>query len=284
MKIKMAPFDYINYFILGIFCFLTLYPFWYILIISFSTTKVYYSDWLHIIPKSFSLDAYKYNFQNNQVFLSFLTSVVVTVSGTIISILLTSMTAHFLAKKDIKGRNFIFILFIISMFIHGGLIPSYVLITKLGMRNTIFALFIPLSINNYFLILTKNYFSKMSPSLEESARLDGANELIILFRIIIPVAKPMIATIALYYAVQFWNDWFSPMLYLSNQKMYPLSLYLRGLISAATSSIDTGDYTSGSPATIRAAVIIITITPIICVYPFLQKHFVKGIMLGAVKE
>ncbi len=281
---RTGLFDIVNYACLTIVAFVTLYPFWNIMIVSFATPAAYYAGRYNIIPRSFTLDAYIYNFSNPQVFLSFLTSITVTVLGTTLSLLITSMTAWVLSKRRLAGRNVLFFLFVLTMFINGGLIPFYVLISKLGMRNTLFVLFIPQTINMFFLILTKNYFVTMPVSLEESAKLDGANDFVILFRIILPIAKPIVATISLFYAAQFWNDWFTPMIFLSRIDLYPLSLYLKNLLGEATSAIDQGVITVSTPATVRASVIMITITPIILVYPFLQKHFVKGVLLGAVKE
>ena len=281
---RFTVFDYVNYAILVAFCFSTFYPFWHVLVISFATPQMYYLDRFHLIPRSFTLEAYQYNFAEPQVFRSFFTSIRVTVSGTSLAMFVTICTGYFLSKREIRGRNLIFFFFVLTMFIQGGIIPRYVLIAQLGMRNTLFALFVPLAINMYFLILAKNYFITMPKSLEESARLDGANDLVVLFRIVVPTSMPIIATLSLFYAVQFWNDWFSPMIYLSDRSKAPLSLYLRGLIATATSAIDQGDYTQHTPATIRAAVIIITMTPIILVYPFLQKYFVKGILVGAIRE
>lgn len=281
---RTGLFDVANYMFLLIVAFLTLYPFWNILIVSFATPSAYYAGRYNIIPRSFTLEAYIYNFSNPQVFLSLLISLTVTVAGTSLSLLITSMTAWVLSKPRLKGRNLLFFLFVLTMFINGGLIPFYVLISKLGMRNTLFVLFIPQTINMFFLILTKNYFVTMPLSLEESAKLDGANDFVILFRIILPIAKPIVATISLFYAVQFWNDWFTPMIFLNRIDLYPLSLYLKNLLSEATSAIDQGVVNVSTPATVRASVIMITITPIILVYPFLQKHFVKGVLLGAVKE
>jgi putative aldouronate transport system permease protein len=271
---------------LAVVCFLTFYPFWNQLVISFSSTEAYYRDWYHIVPKSFSLEAYRYNLQNPQVFRSFYISVIVTASGTVLSLLITAMTAFFLSKSFLPGRNMIFILFVLTMFLQGGLIPFYVLVTQLGLRNSLLALIMPYLLNVYFIILMKNYFQSLPHSLEESATIDGANDFLILFSIIIPVSKPIMATITLFYAVFYWNGWFPAMLFINQPSKYPLALYLRGIIAQAVSSIDTptAAIEVQIPATVRASVMMITILPIICVYPFLQKHFVKGIMLGAVKS
>jgi len=281
---KIDAFDILNYLLLLIFAFTTLYPFWNILVISFSTDEAYFSDWYHIIPKSFTVDAYMRNFREARVIRALFVSVIVTVSGTALTVTLTSMAAFFLSKPYLRLRRPLFILFVITMFFNGGLIPLYVLMRQLGLRDTLPSLFLPTLMSMYFLILTKNYFADMPESLEESAKIDGANAFTILFRIILPSAKPIIFTITLFYAVQFWNDWFNALLYLTDRKLYPLSFYLREVISSAATQDVAAIVNLQAPATIQASAIIITVFPIVLVYPFIQKHFVKGIMLGSTKE
>lgn len=286
MRTHTTWFDVANTLVLLLVCFLTFYPFWQQLVISFSTSEAYFKDWFHIVPRSFTLHAYRYNFQNPQVFLSFVNSVLVSAAGTVMAMLLTTSAGYFLSKNRVRGRNLLFVIFILTMFIDGGLVPRYILVTRtLGMRNSLLALFIPSALNVYFIVLMKNYFQHMPESLEESAKIDGANDLVVLARIVVPTSRPIIATISLFYAVGFWNDWFHGMIFLSQRTLFPLSLYLRDVISAATSTIAvTGGIETEVPATVRGAIIMITIVPIVCVYPFLQRHFIKGIMLGATKE
>lgn len=284
MKTRVYFFDIFNYAFLALICFATFYPFWNQLVISFATAEAYYSDWFHLYPRSFTLEAYAYNLSNPQVFRSFAISVFVTVSGTLLSMFLTTTAAYFLSKERVRGRTLFFSLFILTLFLNGGLIPTYMLVTRLGMRNSLLALIVPNALNVYHMVLMKNYFITMPPSLEESARLDGASELTVLARIVLPVSAPIIATISLFYSVAYWNDWFQGMIYLGNRKLYPLALYLQGLLSQKSSiELPTGADV-GTPATVQAAIIMITIVPIICVYPFLQKHFVKGALVGAVKQ
>jgi putative aldouronate transport system permease protein len=173
---------------------------------------------------------------------------------------------------------------LITFFFDGGLVPNFVLIRQLGMRNSLLAVMLPFTINPFYLILMKNYFANRSQEIEEAAKIDGAGEFGILFRIIVPTSKPILATIGLFYAVFYWNDWFWPMIYIADRELFPMALFLRNLISQASSQgVDPGMYTQ-NPATIRAAAIVITIVPIIVVYPFLQRYFVHGIMLGSSKE
>ncbi len=281
---KFDAIDAAIYLVLFVFAFSTLYPFWNIFVISVSTDEEYFKDWYHIIPKSFTVDAYVHNLKEVRVVRAFFVSVAVTMLGTFGAVAVTSMAAYALSKSYLRLRKVLFLFFVITMFFSGGLIPTYVLVAKIGLRDRIPVLFLPTLMNMYFLILTKNYFSDMPGSLEESARIDGANDFVILFRIIIPSAKPIVYTITLFYAVQFWNDWFNALLYISRQRLYPLSFYLREIISAAVTQEVAAVTELRIPATIRASAIIITVLPIMLVYPFVQKHFVKGILLGSTKE
>jgi len=276
--------DILIYTSLALFCFLTLYPFWSILVISFSTPEAYYGNQYHLIPTSFSLDAYAFNLSNPQLLRSLVISIIVTVVGTANSMFWTIIAAYFFAQRGLVLVKVIFAMFLITMFFDGGLIPNFVLIRQLGLRNSLLSIILPFTINTYFLILMRNYFASMPKSIEEAAYIDGANTFTILFRIVVPSAKPILATIGLFYAVRYWNDWFWPLIYLSDQSLFPLALYLRNLVSQSTALVDTGVVSSQNPATIRAAAIVITILPIILVYPFVQKYFVQGIMLGSSKE
>lgn len=275
--------DAVIYSALILLAFSTLYPFWNIFVISISTQEAYFRDWYHIVPRSFTLGAYIHNLQEARVVRALLMSFVVTGSGTLLAVTVTSMAGYALSKPYLRLRGFLFVMFVIVMFFDGGLIPLYVLIAKSGLRDTVPVLFLPTLLNVFFLILAKNYFTEMPQSLEESARIDGANDFVILFRIIVPSAKPIIYTITLFYAVQFWNDWFNALLYITNQKLYPLAYYLREIVASAVNQDVAAGAGAGLPATIRASAIVITIVPIVMFYPFVQKHFVKGIMLGAMK-
>lgn len=276
-------FDYINYLLLGILTLVTLYPFWYVLVISLSSEEGFYKDIYHIIPNSFSLETYQYALTNAQIFRSLGVSVTVTLLGVIISLILTAMGAYVLSKKHLKGRKFFFIFMIFTMFFNGGIVPLYILVNSLQMRDSIWALILPMAINTFNLILMMNYFSSLPESLEESAKLDGCNDFQILFKIILPSSKPIVMTIILFYAVFYWNDWFMAMLFISDQKMYPLSLFLRNMILSSQNFMSTG-LARQVPEMLKATIIIISVIPVLIFYPFVQKHFVQGIMLGSVKE
>jgi putative aldouronate transport system permease protein len=280
---RANAFDVLNTLLLVLLALVTLYPFWNVLVVSFSTDEAYFRDWYHVVPRSFSLKSYTYNFGNIRTVRAFGVSVFITVTGTIAAVTITSMAAFVLSKTFLRLRKPLFMLFITTMFFHGGLIPLWLVVDRLGMRNTLFALFVPTLLSTYYLILMKNYFTDMPESMEESARIDGANDFTILFRIVMPSAKPIVVTISLFYAVQFWNDWYNSLIYLTRRELYPLSYYLRELISSDIVGDTLNVMQVQVPAMIRAAAIVITILPIMLVYPFIQKHFVKGILLGSTK-
>jgi putative aldouronate transport system permease protein len=282
---RFAPVDIILYILLGLFCFMTIYPFWSIIVISFSDSQAYFANTYHIIPNSFSLEAYRFNFNNPHLMRSLFNSIFVTVVGTTNSLIWTTITAYFLSKKRLAFVTTISILFLITLFFDGGLVPNFVLIRQLGLRNNLLAIILPFTIHPFFLILTISYFASRNQEIEEAAVMDGAGPLSVLFRIVVPTSKPILATISLFYAVQYWNDWFWPMIYLTDRNLFPLALFLRNVISQSTSvTIDPGIAGNQNPATIRAATIVLAILPIILVYPFVQQYFVHGIMLGSSKE
>ena len=278
----MTVFDLINYTILFIFTLLTLYPFWYTLVVATSSSEGFFSSFYHVIPNSFSLESFAAALKLPAIYTSFGISIFITVCGTVLSLFLTSMGAYVLSKGDLEGRNFMFRMIIFTMFFSGGLVPFYILLTQMGFRNNILVLFVPSALNTFNMILMKNYFATSVPqSLEDSARIDGLNDIQILFRIVLPTSMPIVATISLFYAVSLWNNWFMAMLFISDNKLLPIAMVLRNLVLSARSLYVPPTVI---PQMVKAAAIIISITPIIMVYPFVQKHFVKGIMLGAIKE
>jgi putative aldouronate transport system permease protein len=286
MKQRWSIFDFVNAFIMIVLGFITVYPFWYLLVVSFSTEEAYYSDPLHLIFRSFNLDAYTYVLGNPTMFRSILISVGVMAVGTISSIVITSMAAYALSKRHLRGSNFFQIMIIITMFFHGGTISTYTMVSKMGLRNNLMVLVLLSLFNTYNLILMRNYFKNAVPeSIEEAARIDGCNDFGVLFRIIIPVSKPIIATISLFYAVQYLNDWFTPMMYITRPKLFPLVTVIRNIITASSGVSELpGVAMRNQPDIIKAAALMVSIIPILSAYPFIQRYFVQGIMLGSVKE
>ena len=286
MKNKVNFFDVINVVLIALDVLLIFIPMWYIFVISTSTYSAYINDPYHLIPMSFTLQEYKRAFLNSRdMLLSLWVTIEVTVLGTLISMLLTIMGGYALSKDGLPGRNIIFRLFIFTMFFSGGLVPGYILVRGLHLDNTIWALTLPMAISTYNLILMKNYFTSINPSLEEAAKIDGYNDIQILLKIVLPMSKPVIAAISLFYAVTYWNDYFSAILYSSKEELIPFQIYLRNLIIVNAAANKVGISTGPSAyEQFKMAVVIIGIVPIVLVYPFVQKYFTKGIILGAVKE
>ena len=232
-----------------------------------------------------NLNSYQYVVHSKQFITSLGVSVFVTLAGTLISILLTVLAAYPLTKKDMPLGSLISLLYIITMFFGGGMIPTYLFYKQIGLYDNIWVLILPTAISPFNMILMRNFFESISPTLEESAKMDGASNLRILFQIILPLSKAAIATIGLFYAVSYWNSFFNALLFTGKRSLMPLQLYLRNLIMSTTDLADS-DWEARakvSQESIRAATIIAAMVPILMVYPFLQKYFVKGVMIGAVK-
>lgn len=286
IRSKLNWFDIINALLIFLVALLIFIPMWYIFVISTSTYAAYIRDPYHLIPTSFTLQEYQRALlKSREMMLSLWVSVKVTAVGTLISMLLTTIGGYALSKDSLPGRALIFRLLIITMFFSGGLVPGYILVKGLHMENTIWALTIPGAVSTYNLILMKNFFTSINPSMEEAAKIDGYNDLQILFKIVLPMSTPVLAAISLFYAVGYWNDYFGALLYSSSANLMPFQIYLRNLIivnaAAAKAGVDTGP---SAYEQFKMAVIIVGIIPVVVIYPFVQKYFTQGIMLGAVKE
>ena len=244
---------------------------------------------MFLIPQTWSVDAYRYIFASSKLIRAFGNSVFITFFGTLINLLFTVTMAYPLSKKFLRGRTPILNLIIISMFFSGGMIPGFVVVSSwLKMRGTYWALLLPGAISAYNMMIVKNFFQGIPAELEESAALDGCNDLGILGKIVLPLSLPVLATFGLFYAVGHWNSYFSAMIYLTDEKMYPLQLILRNIIvtaeaSASDMSLMDPNFVEPPKQSIKMAVIVVATVPIMCIYPFLQKYFVKGVMVGALK-
>lgn len=280
---KFGVADVIIYVVIALLIIITIYPIWYTIVVSFSTETAYYSDPMHIIPRSFTLSTYDYVLHSPEIIRSFFVSVVVTVLGIILSMILSCMAAYVLSRKNLPGRKGMFMFVLLTMYLSGGITPWYIVVKSLGLYNTIFAFFIPTAINTFNVILIKNYFESLPDSINESAEIDGANDFVILAKIMIPVSLPIVATVILFYAVFFWNDWFSANMFTNKIDLYPMALVLKNMITSNANYMAAG-LERKLPNMIKSAVIILNILPIMMVYPFVQKYFVHGIMLGSVKE
>lgn len=275
--------DFAIYAVTAFLVLVTVYPIWYTVVVSFSTEAGYYGDPLHIIPRSFSLSTYEYVLHSPEIVRSFFVSVAVTGLGVALSMLLSCTAAYVLSRKDLPGRKGMFLFVLVTMYLSGGVTPWYIVVKSLGLYNTIFAFFVPTAINTFNLILIKNYFESLPDSLTESAEIDGAGDPVILARIILPVSLPILATVVLFYAVFFWNDWFAANMFTNKQALYPMALVLKNMVTANANYMAAG-LERKLPNMIKSAVIVVNIVPIMLVYPFVQKYFVHGIMLGSVKE
>jgi putative aldouronate transport system permease protein len=264
----------------------TLYPFLNIVARSVSDQAAIIAGRVNLLPRGFNLTAYRLVMKDPLFWTNYRNTVVYTVAGTVISIVLTTTYAYVLSKKQLRGRGALIGIAVFTMFFTGGLIPNYVLISGLGLRNTIWAIVLPNAINVFNLLVMKAFFESLPTDLEEAAAVDGLSTYGILLRIVLPLSKAVIATMVLFYAVSFWNSWFSAFLYMDRQELFPVTVYLRNLIAGANSAEAMGGSANDlvqSSATIQSVTIVLTVLPILSVYPFIQRYFVSGVMLGAVK-
>lgn len=281
-------FNVINILVLGVIALLCLYPFIYILSISLSSAKEASRDGLHLFPAEISLMSYRMVLADPNILTGYTNTLIRTALGTFLTVMATCVAAYPLSRREMPHRSLLIFLIVFTMLFNGGMVPGYLLIKNLGLINTVWVLVIPGMLSAFNIIIMKNYFQSLPESLTESARIDGASEWRILFQIYIPLSKPVLATVALWSAVGHWNSWFDALLFITEDRKQVLQIFLqRIVIESSTQMMELGitdaqmEFTG---ETIKAATIIITILPIILVYPFIQKYFVKGIMLGGVKE
>nr|WP_206210558.1 carbohydrate ABC transporter permease [Streptomyces sp. SID10362] len=264
----------------------TLYPFLNIVARSFSGERQIRAGEVTLWPKGFNLTTYKIVFQDGTFWRNYGNTVFYTVVSTSVAMVLTTCYAYVLSKKNLKGRSVLVGIAVFTMFFSGGLIPTYVLVTSLDLKNTVWALALPNAISVFNLLVMKAFFESLPDELEEAAQIDGLNTYGILFRIVLPLSKAVVATMVLFYSVSFWNSWFGAFLYMDRIELMPVTVYLRNLIAGATGGTGAGAGTeqlTQVAANIQAVTIVLTALPILCVYPFVQRYFVSGVMLGAVK-
>lgn len=282
-------FDAFNYTFLLLFAISCVYPFINVLSISFSTPSAANAYGLKLWPKETTLEGYRAVFENKYIWIGYGNTIFRTIVGTFLNIVFSVMCAYPLSKRYLPNRNLFTFIFIFTIFFSGGLIPNYLLIKELGLLNSRWALILPILINAYTMIIVRNFFMSLPEEIEESAKIDGANDFRILFSIVLPVSMPIIATIGLWYAVAHWNAWFDALLYISDPNKTVLNTVLRKIVIEGSSqfqSFDTYDpakQNSVTPDIIKAATIMVATFPILCVYPFIQKYFVKGVMVGSLK-
>lgn len=276
-------FDILNTIIMLLIGLIMLYPFWYILVGSVSSVEHIYSGRFLLWPDEFRTDAYTFMLKNKNVAASFLNSLFVTSIGTIISMTLSYMGAYVLSKRYLPARKILTIFLVFTMLFSGGLIPLYLLVNKIGLINRIWALILPTCLSTYYIIIMRNFLMTIPETLEEAAEIDGAGQLKIMMRIYLPLSAPILATVILFYAVGYWNSFFYATIFLNDSQYWTLQVLLRELVLMSNAA--ALDSASGTVLTENAkmALIIITSVPIIIVYPFLQRYFVKGMVMGSVK-
>lgn len=265
-----------------------LYPFVNIVAQSFSGEAYINAGQVNVVPRGFNLETYQLVMSDRLFWVNYRNTVVYTVVATAISIVLTTTFAYAISKRALRGRNVLIGIAVFTMFFNGGLIPNYVLINALGFTNTIWAIVVPNAISVFNLLVMKSFFENLPTELEEAAAIDGLSTYGTLLRIVLPLSKAVIATMVLFYAVFFWNSWFSAFLYLDRAEMFPVTMYLRNLIAGATTATSVGGGSSENvtqiASNIQSVTMVLTVLPIVLLYPFVQKYFVSGVMLGAVKQ
>jgi len=283
-------FDVSNYIILGIVLIVTAYPLIYILSSSFSGYDALMKGKVVLWPVDLSLAGYKAIFSDYSVIRSFLNSVFIVVVGTVLNVFLTIICAYPLSRQDFFGRNILMFIFSFTMYFNGGMIPTFLLVKNLGLYNSRWSLILPGAIAVYNMIITRTYFQHNLPGeFWESAKIEGCDDFTFIRKIVVPVSRPIIAVITLYYAAFHWNSWFQAMIYLKNDDLYPLQLYLRNILvsltQAASSMVDAENQAQRTKIVevMRYSLIVVASVPMLIAYPFVQKHFVKGIMMGAIK-
>ena len=283
-------FTLVNTLLLVLLSLFFLYPMWYVLVGSISDPfSLFVSNDLLLLPKGFSLKGYEQVFKNPNILIGYKNTLWYLSVGTVCNVLATSLGAYVLSRPNLMLKKFFSLSVVFTMYFSGGLIPTFLTVKMLGLYNSWLALILPGLIGTWNMIVMRTSFKALPASIEESARIDGANDFVILFRIILPCAKATLAVIVLYYAVSYWNNWFNAMIYLKDKNKYPLQLFLREILLANTANGATAEGFEESDMlyledVVRYATIIISTLPILCAYPFCQKYFLKGVMMGSVKE
>lgn len=287
MKFRINLFSIINGIALLMVVAATLYPFVHMLAVSLSSDSNVIQNTVSIWPKGFNLDMYKVVLEDSKIWAAYKNTIVYTFTGTLISLLITSTGAYALSRSDMALRKSLTMLIVVTMFFSGGMIPTFLVVRSLNLVDTVWGMVLPGAVSTWNLILMRTFFAGIPKELEESGRMDGLNDIGIFARIIVPLSKASFATIALFYAVSMWNNFLGPLLYLRSSELFPLQVLLRNMVLAGTSS--SGDVTGIGgdnqivEESLKYATIMVSTLPILAVYPFIQKYFVQGAMIGAVK-
>ena len=289
-KIKRSAgdraFDWINYLFLALFSLTILFPFWNLFVQSVSSPDSGVVDALQMWPKKFSAFNYKYVLANKYIWTGYRETLIRTIAGTALSVTLTAMGAYVLSKKKLPNRNFWTTVVLIPMFFSGGMIPRYLWMVNLNLIDNRLVLILPGLISSYNLIIMRNFFMSVPEGLEESAMIDGAGSIRIFFSIVLPISKAVLATVALWVMVGHWNAWFDATIYIRDANKLPLQVVLRRILMEGTQQMmdmNSTDTNHVTPDTLKAATTFVCMLPIMCVYPFVQKYFVKGVIIGSLK-
>ena len=270
--------------ILVIYALLIIFPFWNAFIISISSENDYLRSNFLLWPNELDLTSYQQVFANKELWSGFGITMILLIGGTLYQLFFTVITGYALSRRNWVGKNFVMNMILVTMFFGGGMVPYYYLIRDLGMMNTIWVMIIPGAIDTFNMLLMRNYFASLPVEMEESAKIDGANDVIIFVKIFLPLSLPMLATVGLFFAVGNWNSWYNAMLFIPDKrKIWPLQMVLRSLIAKYSSQIENPDAHETFSQGLTMASIFFTIVPMMCFYPFLQRFFVKGIVVGAIK-
>ncbi len=268
-------------------CIMVLYPIYYMFIVSISDGNAVLRGDITVLPQGINFGAYKAVLTNEYVPRAYLNTILYTVIGTFIAVAMTALCAYPLSRKEFYGRGLFTGIVVFTMFFDAGIISNYMVVRSTGIMNTMWAIVLPGSINVWYMIIMRTFFADIPEELFESARLDGANDLTIFAKMVLPLSKAVLATMVLFYAVGFWNQWLQPLIYLDDRKKFPMQLILRNIVLGADAALSKSMSAATDMATmglnIKYAVIFVTILPILVIYPFVQKYFVKGVMVGSVK-
>ncbi len=284
-------FDCIVWFVMLFLCFAILYPLYFILVASITDPNIVNKGGVLLYPKKLYLEGYQRIFEYRPLWLGYWNSIVYTVLGTLVNLAVTVPAAYAFSRRDLYGRGWMTKLFIFTMFFSGGLIPTYMVVTNLGLRNTIWAMILPCALSVYNLIITRTFFEGNIPKeMLEAARMDGCSDIRFFISIVLPLSKVILSVMALFYAVGHWNSYFDALIYIDKEELYPLQIILRNLliINTGNGSMITDPMSLATKAKLaeqlKYGVIIVSSVPLLMVYPFVQKYFAQGVMIGAVKE
>lgn len=284
---RISLFQIVNTMILSGVVVSTLYPFVYMIAVSLSGDLYVLRGEVWLWPKGFTLDMYHLVLNDPRISTAYLNTIIYTVTGTAISLAVTSLGAYALSKKEMSGNQFFTMLIVFTMFFSGGMIPTFLVVRSLGFMDTLWAMVLPGAVSTWNLIIMRTFFRGIPAELEEAGRIDGLNDFGIYLRIVLPLSKAVMATIGLFYAVGIWNNFYQALLYLRDSSLFPLQVVLRNIVLAG--QVNNSEVTSVGgdnlivEESLKFATIIVSTLPILMVYPFLQKYFVKGVMIGSVK-